>query len=362
MTRILVVTSNWIGDVVCSTPFLHALRRHEPESHITCLTAPRCAELLEDHPAVDALLLYDEEGQHRGWAGIWRGFRAIRRGRFEEVYLLHRSCTKAVLALLAGARHRIGLSTPKRWWALTHPVSPPEGLAHRVDRWLAVARAVGMATPVMACSLGPPTAAALDEAEHLLRAQGVGPDDPLVAVHPGANGAPRRWPWDRCAALGDRLQARGLRVALVGGAAEVPLSEAIRRAMHTVPVVLTGQTTLKGLAALFTRVRAMVGNDSGPLHVAAACGAPTVGLFGATRPEVAAPRGTGPGLVLYHPTGDPGGTTRRGGPHPGLLAISVEEVVEAVLRVSAGSAAPAWRGREAVVMSGECVGSGKEAP
>src|SRR5690606_23171405 len=108
-------------------------------------------------------------------------------------------------------------------------------------------------------------------------------DGPVVALHPGADHFPaKRWPVDRFALLADRLAERyGARVVLVGGPGDVPLAAAIRERVQRAPLLdLTGRLALLETAAVLERVDLMVGNDSGPLHMAVAVGTPVVALFG----------------------------------------------------------------------------------
>ena len=117
-------------------------------------------------------------------------------------------------------------------------------------------------------------------------------DGPVVALHPGADHFPaKRWPVDRFALLADRLAERyGARVVLVGGPGDVPLAAAIRERVQRAPLLdLTGRLALLETAAVLERVDLMVGNDSGPLHMAVAVGTPVVALFGPSEPRHFAP-------------------------------------------------------------------------
>ena len=127
-------------------------------------------------------------------------------------------------------------------------------------------------------------------ARQLLQAAGCGPGQPVVAMHAGANWHLKRWPPKLFARLGDQLAAEHqARVLLIGSAADRSLAEGIAHRMTPPPAILCGQTTLPQLAALLTLVNVVVSNDSGPLHIAAAVGAKTVGLFGPTSPELTGP-------------------------------------------------------------------------
>jgi len=121
----------------------------------------------------------------------------------------------------------------------------------------------------------------------------LGEGDGWIGLNPGAYyGAAKRWIPERYAAVGDRLgRATGARIAVVGGAVERPLGEAIAAAMERPPRVLCGETTVGELVGVLSRLRLLVSNDSGPMHVAAALGVPVVAIFGPTDWRETAPRG-----------------------------------------------------------------------
>jgi len=121
--RILIIEVNWIGDVVFSTPFIRAVRDANPGSHIACLLHPRCLKVLEGNKAIDEIIIYDEEGRDRWpWNKIALILR-LRREKFDTVFVLHRSFTKALVGFFSGARERIGYPTKNRSFLLTKTAS-----------------------------------------------------------------------------------------------------------------------------------------------------------------------------------------------------------------------------------------------
>ncbi|MCX5685847.1 MAG: glycosyltransferase family 9 protein, partial [Candidatus Omnitrophica bacterium] len=136
--RILIVEVNWIGDVLFSTPFIRAVREAHPDGYIACLLHPRCREMLEDNPRLDEIIIYDEEGAHKGLAGKIKLIAHLRKKNFDTAFLLHRSFTKALVAKLAGAEKIIGYPTKKRAILLTSPVEEPQEEIHKVEYFLNV--------------------------------------------------------------------------------------------------------------------------------------------------------------------------------------------------------------------------------
>ena len=272
------------------TPAIRAIRRRHPSAWLVCAVPPRCRQLLAGNPHVDAILEFDERAADRGLAGLRRFIRRIRVERFDQAFLLHRSMTRALCVALAGVPQRVGYATWKRRWLLTTAVpSPRPDTVHKVDVFLKLLEAAGIPADGRHYDL-----AVREEdrayARQLLRAAGCGPDQPAVALHAGANWHLKRWPPGLFARVGDLLVERfGARVVLIGSSDDRPMAEGIARRMQHAPGVLAGQTTLPQLAALLGEVGAVISNDSGPLHIAAAVGVKTIGLFGPTKPELTAP-------------------------------------------------------------------------
>jgi ADP-heptose:LPS heptosyltransferase len=141
-----------------------------------------------------------------------------------------------------------------------------------ITRNLEVAGLVG-APPVTISPAVAVTAHDLAEAADFLELS------PFAVLHPGAGSVRRRWPPDRFAAVGDEFAALGMRVIVTGTGDERPIVEAVSRAMHAPAVNACDALSIGGLAGLLSRAEVVVSNDSGPLHLAAAVGAPTVGIF-----------------------------------------------------------------------------------
>ena len=294
MKKILIVSVNWIGDVLFTTPFIRAVREAKPDSHIACLVHPRCAEMLDPNPRIDELILYDEEGIHRSLAGKIRLVSELKNRAFDTVFILHRSFTKALITYLAGIKERIGYATKHRSWLLTLAVEEPPANTHKVEYFLGLARSAGIELK------GPPSYEfqAQDQdrkfAASLLRGHGVDEADRVVILCPGGNWDPKRWPKENFASLGDMLAGKpGLKIVISGAAKDAGLADSIAKMMRVKPVITCGATSLASLAALFEKASLVIANDTGPMHLAVAAGAPTIALFGPTSPAITGPYGEG---------------------------------------------------------------------
>jgi ADP-heptose:LPS heptosyltransferase len=179
----------------------------------------------------------------------------------------------------------------------THRIEAPDTTMHVIDRYLTVARALG--------SLESSTAIADGAAEYglqtkpadrreiaaILNGQGVAAEAAWIAVHASARWPTKRWPPESFSTALDALQKEFGRVVFVGGPDEVQDARAIIERMTTVPVDLTGKTSLRLLAALLQAAAVVISGDSGPMHLAAALGTPVVALFGPSSAAYSGPQG-----------------------------------------------------------------------
>ncbi|TAL12667.1 MAG: lipopolysaccharide heptosyltransferase II [Nitrospirae bacterium] len=291
--RLLIVKPSSLGDIVHTLPTLAAFRRRFPRATLSWLVKREWAEVLEGQPDLDDVLAVDLSVQ--GWPAA---IRAVREGRFDLVVDLQGLLRSAVLGWASGSPARVGFANGREGspWFYTHRVPVPDASMHAVDRYLLMARFLGAAPekpgPSAFCLPRDPAADARVEA--LLAAAGVRVGTMLVALNPSARWATKQWPVASFAAVGDWLQRHGgARVAVVGGRAERSAGDEVIRLMQTAPLDLVGQTTMKELIALLRRLRVLITNDSGPMHLAAAVGTPVIALFGPTDPGRTGPYGAG---------------------------------------------------------------------
>ena len=288
--RILIRANNWIGDVVMISPAVRAIREHFRGARIAILAKRWVLEAVRGAPFYDDLIEFDDDRRHRGLAGRLRLAAALRRERFDLAVLFQKAFEAAFLAFAAAARRRIGYATDARSPLLTDALPLPPPRTHHVEAFLGIARALGcpIADAHPTFHIGPEAAGAADGL--LERARLVG-HVPLVAIHPGASKAPRAWHAERFGRLARGLIERaGARVILLGGPGEGSLLEAVAGAAPGAGTMVPDPRTPLGVsAALLARCHLFVGNDSGPMHLAAALGVPTLALFGPGDPRCTAP-------------------------------------------------------------------------
>jgi len=270
--RVLVRAPNWIGDVVLSLAAVRDLRANLPLARIEVLARPWVAELYRAVREVDAVRV----------AGSFRADVDALGGAFDAAVLLPNSFASALQAWLARIPERWGYATDGRGPLLTRAarVRPQVRRRSQVYYYRAMLGGVGLrvsASPDVSLSCPPDWTLAGD------RLLSGGGDGPWVGINAGASyGTAKRWLPERFAAVADTLAREGARIAVIGGAAERQVGEAIA-AQAMAPVrVLCGETTLGELGGVLSRLRALVTNDSGPMHLAAALGVPVVAVFGPT--------------------------------------------------------------------------------
>jgi len=303
MNKILVVNVNWVGDVIFSSPVFKALKKIFPQSRVACLGVPRVKEILECIPEIDQIIVYDEQGVHKNpWAKL-RLIQSLKQQKFDAVFLLHRSLTRALLVFLAGIPKRVGYASKGRGIFLTHKVDAlPKG-THRSDDYIHVVESFGIKVEDRACHLTVDDDS-LRYVEEILKREGVSPNDFFIVLNPGGNWDLKRWPIEKFILLADRLQEEfNAKVIIAGAKKDITLADTISRRARFKPILLTGQTNLKQLMALMKKASLVISADSGPLHLADALGTKTIGLFGPTRPEITGPRGVGKFVVLQKDVG-----------------------------------------------------------
>ena len=292
--RLLVHGPNWIGDLVLISPALRALRERYPEAEIHLLARGALADAVRGDPALDEVIRYDRAGEHRPPLGTLRLARALRARRYDLAVLFPKSLEAALIARLAGIPRRAGWKSDCRGLLITHGrrMEAADASLHHVRQFFEPARFAGAAPPAdggpsVSFHLGPEDR---EEARRLLERSGLGGAPFLLALHAAASKPPRAWHPRRFAEAADRVAGpRGGAVLLLGGPEDARLCAQLRAALRSPHADLSGGTSVRAMAALAERAHLFLGNDSGPMHLAAAVGTPVVALFGPGTPERTAP-------------------------------------------------------------------------
>jgi len=325
--RILVVRLSSLGDIVLATPVAGYLRWRYPRAEICWLADEQYTELLVGHPHLDRVFAYCYTGWHRGWTGARR--LALEIGEVDLYVDLQHKMRTLMLASLLGPREKLVLvkRRPRQMLSLLAGRDTVLQAPHQTERYLSL-----FSPPPRAEDFPPRLALGREEFEEVGRWLCQWPK-PLVGLVVGARHRTKCWPLELQRDFGRLVLQAKLGLVLIGGpeqAGELAwLSEALEG-----QTALFQASGLRKLAALLAACDVVVGPDSGPQHVAAALGRPTVTLFGPTAPERWAPRG-GPGLVLSlrlscSPCSNHGGADCPQGHFDCLRRIHPEQVWQAV--------------------------------
>jgi heptosyltransferase II len=283
--KILVRSVNWIGDAVMTTPALMAVRETYPRAEITLLANPMVGQLLQGHPAVDQVLVFDRKREHHGLTGRLRLSQQLAKEQFDLAIILPNSFDSALIPWLARIPVRMGKASDGRSLLLTkrYHGEAAEEEQHEVDYYLELLTYFGICGRVSApcLSTSPEEDLAADD---LLASHGIGGGDLLLGINAGASfGSAKRWYPERFAEVAKRLADEwAARIILLGGPDEIGIVAEIEQVLQGQCLNMSGKTTVRQLMALIKRCNFFVTNDSGPMHIAAAFGVPLVAIFGPT--------------------------------------------------------------------------------
>lgn len=312
--RVLAVRLDNLGDVLVTTPAIHAIRKSLPLARITLLASPVGAQAGRLNPDIDDVIVYEAP-----WMDPWRRLpqdsareqrmiARLREGRFDGAIIFtsfrQSPLPAAYLCYLADIPLRLAASIDGPGSLLTTRHRHPERMMHEVERGLDLVGAIGVTPPDLDLVLEPDEAARAEAAD-LLASRAADPHRPLVVLHPGCSMPARTYPWELYAEVAELLVERlGATVALTGVEGERDLVQHIQARMRPLArrfaLPLAGELPFPVFAALVATADLVVTNNTGPMHVAAATKTAVVALFALTNP----PEQWGPWRVphrqLYH--------------------------------------------------------------
>lgn len=341
--RVLVIKLRHHGDVLVSSPVFSVLKAHAPQVEIDALVYADTAEMLTFHPAIASVHTIDRKWKQLGAIGQLKAelalFNSLKARHYDLIIHLTEHWRGAWLCRLLKPRWSVGPAVggrSKRWrQSFTHlQTAPRNALRHMVETNLDALRRLGIqpAAAERRLTLVPGAAAEASVAAHLHGFGLAGGD--FIHVHPASRWFFKCWPVEHMAALVGRLQAEGHAVLLTAAPSqdEQAMLEAIQARLSQPAFALSGQLSLKELAALTQAAKLFIGVDSAPMHIAAAVGTPTVALFGPSGDKQWGPWGV-PFRVIssqQHPC-RPCGIDGCGGGKVSdcLTSLSVEAVLDA---------------------------------
>jgi len=280
--QLLIFAPNWLGDAVMALPAIADVRRALPKTTIDVFARPAIAPLFRLCSSVD---------------GVVSG--EVPRDRtYSAALLLTNSFQTALAARRAGVPERWGYRSDWRSALLTRAVLPPPDTMHQAASYQHLTRSLGFPGGPLEPTLVPDEHARRSGRE-LLVSSGWDGATALVALAPGAAyGGAKRWPESSFGGLAASLARDGVRPVIIGSASDA-VSQTFQGAN---PINLVGRTDLQTLAGVLVACRALVSNDSGAMHLAAALGVQVVAMFGPTDERVTRPiaREGGSAVILTH--------------------------------------------------------------
>ena len=335
-------------------PAIRGLRSLFPEAEVTMLAKRAVAELFSAAPELNRVLVYDDKGAHAGLSGKWVLAGTLRGHGFELAVLFQNAFEAAFLAWLAGIPQRYGYATDGRVFFLTTPVGVPNRrhAVHQVEYYWNLLKPLGLS----GVASSPVLCVTADEGRQLdgrLAVAGVGLSDIVIGINPGSTyGSAKRWLPERFADVAQRLvrqleQAENAHVAVVilGAKGEESLGQDIAAQIGGRSVVLSGATTIRELMAVVKRCRVLITNDTGPMHIAAACAVPVVAVFGPTDWRTTAPYGQERSIVREAVDCAPCLLRECPIDHRCMTRIPVDRVYEAAVRQLNGLSSPSGQSR-----------------
>jgi lipopolysaccharide heptosyltransferase I len=339
MERILIIKLGAVGDVIHTLPVLETLRHCFPQAHIGWAVEEAAAPILEGNPALSELIPLDRKKIHGGSGLIYfrQWLRSLRLKHFDTALDPHNLFKSGVIAYGSGASIRIGFKKYREgnFLFMNRRIKPAPRHRHAVEKYLCLLEPLGIQEtqwvvrfPLNWGSQGE------DRIERFWAQEGFdrpgAKHDEVVAINPGASWPSKRWMPERYARVADRLvKEHGTRILIFWGPGERPLADRIARSMSE-KAVIAPETDLKQLTALIKRCRLLVTGDTGPLHIAAALGVPTVSLFGPSDPARNGPYGHGHAIVRS-PIPPATHWQKKEVGDRWMKAISVEAVMEAAV-------------------------------
>ncbi len=282
--NVLIIKLSAIGDVIHALPVSHAIKETYPDAHITWVVEPPAYNLLTNNPYIDEIILFHKK-EFRSWEGFRKNFpdfsAKLREKHYDVVLDLQGLAKSGIIAFLARGKKKIGTCDMREMSQyISKPTIGANAQGHIVERYLDVARAIGCRADNVVFPIYP-TEEDEKNAHRYLREEGRLKGDYIVLAI-GANWPNKCWPAANFARLADLLYILGTKPVLVGDKEDEKRAKEIHKKMRSTALNLVGKTTLKELAVVIRGARAFVGGDTGPTHLAAGLGIPTIEIMGPT--------------------------------------------------------------------------------
>ena len=287
MVKILIIAPNWIGDAVMTEPLISQLKKNNPNSQIDVLATPWVASIMKAIPAVDQIITADFQHGSLQWSERKTLAKQLAKNAYTHAYILPNSFKSALIPWLAKIPRRIGYQGEMRWGLINESLKNPS----RSDRppmsshYFALTGQTSSEVPQPHLSL---PKAMIDESQQAL--QKIQAHQNLFVLCPGAEyGSAKQWPIEHFGQLAKNIieTKENSLVVILGSKKEFSIGSDIATiSTHPNRVVnWCGQTSLEDAMATISNATAVISNDSGLMHIAAAFRRPQVAIFGSSDPR-----------------------------------------------------------------------------
>lgn len=279
ITKILAIRTDRFGEFILTLPALHALKKKFPESRLTLMLNSYNVLLVEGSPDIDEIIRYDEKKINGFW-GTVRLLDEIRKRNFDTVVIFNPQKKFNIVSFLAGIPFRVGYD--RKWgFLLNKKIRDLKflGNKHEVEYNFDLVKLIGadsqeLVFPIVDLRLES------DFAQKVLLKAGLTDKAAFIAIHPWASNPLKEWPFSSFISLAKKLiDELELEVIIIGGPESQGPAAQFEKELGGRILNLTGRTNLKELTVILSRVRLLITNDSGPMHLAACLKIPVVALF-----------------------------------------------------------------------------------
>jgi len=291
--KILIVKLDHIGDVLLATPVITNLRLCHPKARIAMLVGSWAKSIVEENPYLDEIYCYDapffcRNGKPTQFKRAIKLLRELRGEHFDLLVELRGNLLTLILAASKAGKYRLDRATQRIESKLFNlPLSD-----HEVDINLDALRHAGIPIKSKETSFYVPQERQT-WANEFLKERNILKSKPIIAIHPSSPVLIKRWMPERFAELADNLiREFDAQIVFLGLASEKAIISEIQSLMKFQSFDIAGQTSLTQLAGVLQKCQLYIGNDSGPMHLAAAVGIPVIGLFGPSSPQRFGPHGS----------------------------------------------------------------------
>lgn len=277
--RIIVTFLMHLGDLILTTPFIHALRKAAPHAHITYLVDGKLKEVVDHNPYIDEVWTIDKKGKDNNIKALRAMSKRISEGNFDVLINLHPNERCSFIDAFAKVPVKVGASH-FLFRGFFHPFLKLNRTIHAADMYLDVLKRIGVDDLANDGLEVFPSPENVEWVKKYWQDKGVQEGTKLIGFNIGSAVVTKRWPAKNFALVADTLAQEGYQTVFFGGKMDEELVKEATALMESKPIIATGDFTLGQLAAAMRSCSVIVTNDSGPMHMAISQKVPIVALYG----------------------------------------------------------------------------------